>query len=219
MTSPDGTSTERVRAVVEGLVREHGLPSLNNKTDPFDELVFIVLSLMTTAPSYERVYARLKAELSDWELLRTIEHNELAAIIADAGLSDRKAAVLRGCAQQTHTEFGRVTLDPLREFSAAEAEEWLVALPGVGRKTAKCVVLFALGHDVLPVDTHVRRLATRLELLDEPATSDPHIALEAVVPPGLRRAFHVTAIAHGRAVCRARRPRCEACCIRSLCPQ
>jgi len=194
-------------------------PRLNNKDDPLDELFFILLSQMTTGPSYERVFDRLREAVSTWDDLANMSVFDLRAVIADAGLVNQKAPRFIEIARRLKRDFGTVTLAPLAAYSDDEAEGYLMSLPGVGRKTAKCVMMYAMGRAVLPVDTHVARVARRLGLIDERTpVGRLHSALEGVIAPELRYDFHVNAIAHGRVVCRAHFPKCSACQISSLCP-
>ena len=161
------------------LAREYGSPSHNNKNDPLDELVFIILSQMTTSPSFERVYSRLKASASRWEDVLDIPVRELKRTIKDAGLSNQKAPRLKAIFARLKRDFGSVSLDALRDMRDREAEDYLVSLPGVQRKTAKCVLMYSLGRLVLPVDTHVLRVARRLGLTTAISICDAaHSSLE-----------------------------------------
>ena len=126
----------------------------------------------------------------------------------------RIQAVLRRIAETR----GGVDLAFLDEMPLEEARAWLIALPGVGPKTAACVLLFACGRPALPVDTHVHRLARRLGLVPDRATAEQtQLALEALLPPEAYYAFHLNLIRHGREVCKAPRPLCERCPIRAWC--
>lgn len=216
--SPLGRERNRARHVARVLQERYGSPRLNNKDDPLDELVFIVLSQMTTGPSYERVFDRLKQALGTWDRLLYTGPSELKSLIADAGLSNQKAPRLVAIARRLHDDFGAVTLAPLASQSDEAAERYLTSLPGVGVKTAKCVMMYALSREVLPVDTHVERVSRRVGLLP-PGTSRQHVhsLLEGVVPPALRYSFHVNAVAHGREVCRARAPCCSDCALIGVC--
>ena len=196
----------------------YGSPLLNNKLDPLDELVFIMLSQMTTSPSYERVYDRLKCAIPRWQSLTEMSVSDIASLIADAGLSEQRANRLKVIAFRLGQDFGKVSLTKLVEFDDETALRYLESLPGVGLKTAKCVLMYSLGRQVLPVDTHTARVASRLELVPSGSHAAIDRELSAVVPPALRFDFHVNAVAHGRAVCRAVTPKCEECVLSSLCP-
>lgn len=216
---PRSELNRRSHEIVEILKVEYGSPRHGNPDNPLDDLVFILLSTMTTEPSYERVYRRLRESTGSWEVVSELDVDTLEALIHDAGLSRQKASRLLRILQRIRADFGVLSLDSLSMLRNSAIEDYLLSLPGVGLKTAKCVMMYAFGRDVLPVDTHVMRVARRLCLV---STSVPpskiHQALEAVIVPADRYGFHVNAVAHGRAVCQARWPRCQACCLRHVCP-
>ena len=192
--------------------------AVNNKIDPLDELVFIILSQMTTGPSYERVYDRLKAAMPHWRSLTETSVADLTSLIADAGFAGQRAVRLRQIADRLVDDFGEVSLTALSYSDDDAAQQYLTSLPGVGVKTAKCVMMYSLGRRVLPVDTHTARVAVRLGLVATGSAASLDRDLSVVIPPPLCFDFHVNAIAHGRAVCRAVRPRCDDCVLSSLCP-
>lgn len=209
-----------VEDVCRRLEERYKSPSHGNKADPLDELVYILLSQMTTAPSFGRVFERLRSAVGDWSDLLSMPEASLKGLIADAGLSGQRAARLTAIAHHLESDLGSVTLAPLARMSDADAEAYLVSLPGVGIKTAKCVLMYSLQRAVLPVDTHVARVSRRLGLLPQ-ATTAPiavHSCLEDVVPPHLRHSFHVNAIALGRDACRAPRAKCSGCVLSEVCP-
>ena len=213
------TLRRRAHRAVKLLAGAYGSPRHGNKRDPLDELVFIVLSQMTTAPSFGRVYDRLKAAPGGWADVARMPLRRLRSMIKDAGLSHQKAPRIKAILRKVATDFGKPSLRRLDLMEDTAAERYLTALPGVGLKTAKCVMMYSLGREVLPVDTHVWRVARRLGLISGAVPyGRVHDALEAVVAPGDRYAFHVNALSHGRAVCSALRPKCRACLLRSLCP-
>lgn len=214
-----GELTVRAKKVANTLHEVYGSPRHGNKDDPLDELVFIILSQMTTHHSFGRVYDRLKLLFPDWSDVRGLPVEQLAEVIKDAGLSNQKAPRIKAILERVFADFGKVSLAHLGRLSDAEAEQYLTSLPGVGTKTAKCVLMYSLDRAVLPVDTHVWRLSKRLGLVQgELSYSTVHEALENVVLPEDRYSFHVNAISHGRAVCLAKKPRCVGCPLMSICP-
>ncbi|WP_352752872.1 hypothetical protein [Mesorhizobium sp. M0518] len=173
---------------------------------------------MTTGPSYERVYNRLKAAVPNWSRLLKMDLTVLKALIGDAGLANQKAPRMVAIANQLARDFGEVTLEPLRRMTDRDAETFLTTLPGVGLKTAKCVLMYSLGRELLPVDTHVARVSRRLMLVGD-APSRLFVAnLEAAVPPDCRYDYHVNVLQHGRELCRPMRPKCPECPLWALCP-
>ena len=212
------TRRKRAKRSVELLKGRYRSPSLNNKDDPLDELIFIILSQMTTSPSYERIFDRLKAVMPDWRSLTETSVSDLALLIADAGLSGQRALRLKQIADRLVDDFGEVSLAEVAQSDDEAVQQYLTSLPGVGVKTAKCVMMYSLARQVLPVDTHTARIATRLGLVSTGSAATIDRDLSVVVPPALRFDFHVNAVAHGRAVCRAVRPRCHDCVLSSVCP-
>jgi endonuclease-3 len=106
----------------------------------------------------------------------------------------------------------------LRDMPMDAARAELESLPGVGPKTAACVLLFSCGLPALPVDTHVHRLAKRLGLIDERTSAEQaHRLLADAVAPEDVYDFHVRLIAHGRQVCHARDPQCGVCVLQEVC--
>jgi endonuclease-3 len=117
------------------------------------------------------------------------------------------------------TPAGEPTLDALPTMPIADARALLTALPGVGRKTAACVLLFSFGMRDVPVDTHVGRVGARLGLLPQRGTADAiHDAMLAITPPGAELELHVNLLRHGRRTCHARVPACDRCALRRMCP-
>ena len=211
------TRKKRAAVCVSRLKESYGSPFLNNKSDPLDELVFILLSQMTGSVSYERVYDRVKSAIPDWELLIEFPVSELENLITGAGLFRHRATRLKQIAKRLSKDFGKVSLDTLFDYDNEDAQDYLMSLPGIGVKSAKCVLMYSLDRQVLPVDTHTARVAYRLGLVssNEPLVVDKELSL--VVPPKLRFDFHVNAVAHGRAICKARVPKCNNCVLLSQC--
>ena len=206
-----------IRTICRRLERAYGNPRHGNKRDPLDELIYIILSTRTRDASYARTFHHLKQEYRHWDEALFRPKSHLTRLLAPGGLGRLKAKQILQILSLLTRYFGYATLAPLRQFADADAEEFLTALPGVGKKVAKCVMMYSLGRSVLPVDTHVHRVASRIgfDVKRRPDTSQDLI--EAAVPPSLRYSFHVNAIAHGRAVCLSRSPRCSVCCIAYHC--
>src|SRR5262249_23768648 len=151
---------------------------------------------------------RVKAAYPTWSELLELPLARFKRLIVDAGLSNQKAPRILAILNAITRDYGSPSLDSLHQLPDDEVERYLTSLPGVGVKTAKCVMMYSLGRAVLPVDPHVWRVATRLGLIPvglSPATS--HQALEANIAPRDRYSFHVNSISHGRGTCIPLRPR------------
>ena len=209
----------RIREIERRLKNAYSRPRHFNPADPLDDLIFLVLSRMTQEIKYVRTYSRLRRSFSTWNEVRDAPPDELEELIHEAGLAPTKVAQIQAILADIEAREGALSLYRLRSMADDEVEQYLTSLPGVARKTALCVMLYTLGREVLPVDTHVWRVAHRLGLAPAGGWSEGRgRALEAVVPRELRGSLHVTMIAHGREVCRARAPGCGSCALADLCP-
>ena len=214
------SGTDRlVREIEHRLRTAYGQPRHGNPSDPLDDLIFIVLSRMTQEIKYTRSYKRIRSALSTWDAVRDASPDELELLIHDAGLAPTKAANIHAILDEIQAREGTLTLHRLRSMADDDVERYLTSLPGVARKTALCVMLYSLGRRVLPVDTHVWRVAQRLRLVSPGNWSEARgRVLESRVPVDLRSSLHITMIAHGRHVCRAPVPSCRRCALLDLCP-
>jgi len=190
------------------------------RLDPLEELVVTVLSQNTSDVNRDRAYAALRQRFPTWESLAGGDPFELAGAIRPGGLANVKAPrLLAILAEIGEREGGSLDLTWMRRAPTERVRDYLTSLPGVGPKTAACVLAFSLGRAALPVDTHVFRVARRLGFLDQRTdAAQAHAVMEAAVPPQLRVRMHVGLIRLGRQICRAGRPRCEVCPLQELCP-
>lgn len=206
---------------IERALREmYGQPTHFNQSDPLDEVIFIILSTQTLEREYRRTFASLRAKYASWNEARLERASQIEKLIRIGGFAKIKTALIKKLLHRLHAERGAVSLGFLRQMSDAAAFEYLLTLPGMGPKTARCVVMYSLERAVFPVDTHVWRIAKRLGWAsggDRPTTRQME-ELERVIPPALRHSLHVTMVSHGRAFCRAI-PICGECPIRRLCPK
>lgn len=192
-----------IYAVCDVLDELYHSPNLGNKTDPLDELMFIVLAKKTAESSFVNCFDLLTDKYKSWEKVRKADENEVESLIKPGGLAKIKTKQVKRILNQIKEETkGSINLNFLIEYSDEDAEKYLLGLYGVGIKTAKCVLMYALNRKVLPVDTHTYRLAHELELVTETYMRNEkgklHLSLENLIPPDLRYKFHVNAVMHGR---------------------
>jgi endonuclease-3 len=206
-----------VRSICKVLTETYGSPRFGNPSNPLDDLIYIVLSNKTSPGSARSTYQRLRQRFRTWNEVLSAPIAALRAVLRPAGLSAVKSRQIRAALRSIKKQFGACDLRRLKELSATDAERYLVALPGVSEKVAKCVMIYALNLPVLPVDVHVHRIAGRLGWTTGKRADQCHAELEALVAPPLRHNFHVACIAHGRKICRPRNPLCHSCCIRRYC--
>ena len=205
-----------IRTVDRLLEKEYGLPKPWQE-DPLDSLIGTVLSQNTSDVNSNRAYDAMRDAFPAWEDVMLAPRRALEKALRPGGLARTKAAriqrTLRAIAKQ-----GPLNLDYLCGLSDAEAEGALLAFDGVGLKTARCVLLFALGRDVFPVDTHILRIFQRLGIIGEGmSATGAHAYLPPFIPKGRCLALHINVITHGRRVCHARTPECHRCVLSGLC--
>jgi endonuclease-3 len=242
-------SARRVRAIRDRLREVYGVPLAEPHGHPIAELILTVLSQSTNDRNRDVAYLRLRdrfrsgqprarhpasperaaPESSGWESVRDAPVDAIEDAIRPGGISKVKSARIKAILQSisdtpppasanVKSEAG-LSLDWLPSVSVPEARQYLCALPGVGRKTAACVLLFAFGMRDVPVDTHVARVGTRLGLFTPKMTSEQlHDTMVALTPPGQELELHLNLLRHGRRTCYAQRPDCAGCALRRMCP-
>ena len=214
----------RLREVARLLAALYGRPRLGNLDDPVDELVYIILSRKTRESAYQASFEALKRRFPSWDTLLRARPRTVERLIRLGGLGEKKTRSLFGALGQLREAFGSCTLEPARDWDDERLEQFLCGLPEISRKSAYCIMMYALGRSVFPVDTHVGRILARLnpyrELgldLDGLDHKQKQAVLADLIPPNLRYSLHVTLIAHGREICAGQRPRCGQCEIRKFC--
>ena len=221
-TPPITADAGRVRRLIAGAERalrvRYGTPTLGNKRNVVSELVYIILSARTANSGYVRAYRALRKLFGSWERVRDARATEVQHLLKPAGLSRIKTAQIQGALRRISHDFGTLSGRPLRRLPDGALEGYLAGLPGVGLKTARCVMMYAADRRVFPVDTHCITLFCKLGLLrSRPRMEEAQDLLQPLVPPAIRKSLHVAAVAHGQQTCVPNYPKCERCPIRHLC--
>jgi endonuclease III len=208
----------RLRRITDRLANEYGRPALRPQGAPVDELVLTVLSQNTNDRNRDVAYFRLRERFPSWDAVAEAPVEEVEDAIRPGGLAPTKSVRIK----QILEAIGEDDLLWLADAPLDEARAYLCALPGVGRKTAACVLLFSFGRPDVPVDTHVYRVGGRLGLWPQKAPLvAAHDELARLVGDDGEFAYeaHVLLIRHGRRTCVARAPRCAECPLRRMCPE
>lgn len=201
---------ERARQIVERLGEAY--PSAATELDfasPLELLVAVLLSAQCTDKRVNEVTPALFRRYPSAEAFATTELPELEAAIRTCGLFRTKAKAIRAACREIVARGGEVPT----------SREGLARLPGIGNKSAGVIAMHLSEERALPVDTHVARLAHRLDLSREETPDRIERDLRALLPPELWKAAHHRLIWHGRRICTARAPACPACPVSELCPK
>ena len=193
-----------------------------NRKNPLEELLFILCSIQTNEDLYRDTFTALRRAYPTFEALADTPEAEIADAIANGGLSKQKAHKIRHILNEIIERFGKPTLAPLQRMTNEEREQFLTSLMGVGKKTARCVMMYSLGSQVFPVDLHCWRICLRLGWV---RTTRPNKScspkdmdrLQSKIPPELRFSLHVNMVSLGREICSTQVAKCSICPIRKYC--
>jgi len=208
-----------IEQTIDLLAGEYGARNCEPTNRPLDVLVETILSQNTSDTNSGRAFSSLRSAFPTWEAVSKAPVDYIADSIRVGGLNQIKAKRIKQVLAEIERLRSSLELDFLDKLPLDEARDWLRQLPGVGDKTANCVLLFSMCKPALPVDTHIFRVSKRLGFIDSRASVEKaHTLLEALVPPGKAYQFHVLMIEHGRRICKAQRPRCKECVLGGICP-
>lgn len=194
---------------------------LENKLDPLDEAIYIVLSFQTDLARFKKTWSRLRSAYPSWEAVERAPASALSQVLREGGLHRQKARTIRRLLARVREIAGELSLELLRTMNDAEAERLLMQLPGLSWKGARCVLLYSLGRDAFPVDGNTFRILKRTGVLPRGAVYRRrmlHDALQEAVPEARRRPLHVNLVVHGQRTCMPRNPQCPRCPLLAGCP-
>jgi endonuclease-3 len=222
-------SSARVARIRDRLRELYGIPRMGPHGRPLDELILTVLSQSTNDRNRDVAFLRLRERFAapagpiDYAAVLAAPVTEVEQAIRPGGISRVKSAriqaILAMISSSARDPENPLSLDWMREAPLSESRDYLCALPGVGRKTAACVLLFSYGLPEVPVDTHVSRVGMRLGLFRPGASFDElHDQMLSLTPAGQELEFHVNLLRHGRRTCHARTPACGECALARMCP-
>lgn len=208
-----------VLAVVDALAGEYGPLPFKRRHDPVSELITTVLSHSTTDANQFRAFDNLRERYPTWDEVRAAPVEDVIDTVRVAGLGNQKGPRIQAILDILAEEPRSADLEWLGDVPLDEAMAYLTSLPGVGPKTAGCVMCFCFDAPIVPADTHVHRIALRTHIVPPRSTAArAQERLSAWVPPDATYATHMHMIRHGRTVCLARTPRCPECALLELCP-
>ena len=211
-------SSPKIEKIYQLLLSAYGHPPQRERREPLAELIATILSQNTSDLNSHRAFRNLLQKFPTWEEVREAPQEEIAEAIKVGGLSQRKAQRIKALLEEIHLQEGKSDLSFLAKMEPAQVQRYLLRFKGVGPKTAACVLLFSLGQPSMPVDTHIFRVSKRLGLIPQISNvAQAQTILEAITPPQLIYPLHLSLIAHGRRICKARQPLCAGCILRTEC--
>lgn len=209
---------ERLAVVSRLLLERYGLPRLGNFRDPVKEIFYILLSAKTTDAQYRLTHNRLWKAFPSLTLLANAKLSAIRSRILSGGLASKRARQIRATARRLITVAGKNPSKYLRSLEVEEAFDFIRSLPGMGPKSALCVIMYSLDADAFPVDVNVQRIAERLGVIPKGIKHyRAQQMLAALVPDGFCRELHIGMVVHGRTICLPRQPKCNKCPIKGFC--
>lgn len=217
-----GPNNQVVYQVAETLKESYKDFAHHNKKNPLNELIFILCTVKTTHRNYTAIYRALKQKIPTFTMLHATSVEAVAEVIKEGGLSNQRAQAIKEILEIITSRFGKPTLAPLRKMDDSDCEEFLMTLPRVGKKVARCVMLYSLGRKVFPVDTHCWRICQRLGWIDitrrgKACTERDMDLIQDQIPSEIRFSLHVNMVSLGREICTAIKANCAACPIHMYC--
>ena len=200
--------------------KHYGLPRLSNKKNPLDELIFILLTLRTHETNYSSTYKNIRNRFYPWSKLINAKTTDISKSITSGGLGKQKAQRLKQTINIISNDCGKVSLNFLKKLDTKKCESYLTLLPGVGIKTARCILLYSLNRPVFPVDINTMRILKRLGIIDKTLDykrDKAHNIIQSMIPHRLRYQLHVGLVVHGRKYCLPKNPKCKDCFVVNYC--
>lgn len=202
----------------------YGTPDLGNVADPLEELIFLTITQRTKIKTAIQVFRNLKEQFSGRDSILQASDADLRRILSVGGRGNFRIRAVRELLNAVKDKTGALSLNNLRRMNETEAFEFLLSLPWVGEKIARCVMLYSLGFNTFPADVNAIRIFRRTEIFTPVIGSLEGIEhrkaqskIAPWVPAEIARTLHVNMVVHGQEVCRERNPRCERCEIRKFC--
>ena len=200
------------------LEKRYGIPKKERRVDPLDTLIQTILSQNTNDRNRDTAYQRLKNRFPNWEDVLSAKAREVISAIQPGGLAEQKARRIRELLHWIKRHEGNMNLSFLREMSSEEIKKTIGHLKGIGPKTINCLLLFGLGREAFPVDTHVLRVGKRLGFIPEEIDAEKaHGWMAPLVPKGKSMSLHLNLIHFGRSICKANNPQCSNCFLTEEC--
>ena len=184
---------------------------------PIDMLIATILSQNTNDQNSYKAYQNLRKKYPNWEEAIKARRTSVEKEIKIAGLGFQKSAAIKNLLKELKSKIGNFELEELNNLNDLESIEYLSSFKGIGVKTASCVLLFALGKNICPVDTHVHRTLNRIGIVDTKTPDKTFFEINQKFPPKIAHSFHTNLIRLGREICTPSGFTCSSCPVEKIC--
>jgi endonuclease-3 len=208
----------KIKEILHLLEKRYGIPQRKKRVDPLEILIQTILSQNTNDRNRDQAYQGLKTRFPHWEDLLKARTKAVIQAIRPGGLAEQKARRIRQILRWIKKREGKLSLLFLKKMGSEEIKRTMGSLKGIGPKTVHCLLLFGMGREAFPVDTHVLRVGKRLGFIPERIEAEKaHQWMVPLVPKGKSLSLHLNLIRFGREICRAKNPQCDSCFLRKEC--
>jgi endonuclease-3 len=208
----------KVRKILYPLEKRYGIPQRRRRVDPLDVLIQTILSQNTNDRNRDMAYQRLKSRFPHWEDLLRAKAGRVIQAIRPGGLAEQRAIRIKEILRWVKNHEGEMSLAFLKKMSSEEIKRTMGSLKGIGPKTVHCLLLFGMGREVFPVDTHVLRVGKRLGFIPNRMDAEKaHQWMVPLIPKRKSLSLHLNLIRFGREICRAKNPQCHICFLVGEC--
>lgn len=208
----------KVRKITLLLEKQYGVPRRKSLGNPLDILIETILSQNTHDQNRDKAYQRLKERFPRWEDALEGKIKSIVSAIRPGGLAEQKAKRIHEILHWIKKREGRLSLSFLKKMGSEEIRKTMGVQKGIGPKTLHCLLLFGLGREAFPVDTHILRIGKRLGFIPERMDAEKaHFWMIHLIPKEKSLSLHLNLIRLGRSVCKARNPECNKCFLSIEC--
>lgn len=209
---------EKVQKVTFQLEKQYGVPQRRGRADPLDILIETILSQNTNDQNRNQAYQRLKKQFPRWENVLAAKTKKIVSAIQPGGLAKQKAKRIHEILGWLKKKEGRLSLTFLKKMEDEEIKNTMGSLKGIGPKTLHCLLLFGLGREAFPVDTHILRVGKRLGFIPDKMNAEKaHLWMALLIPKKKFLSLHLNLIRFGRTICKAKNPQCDTCFLKDEC--
>jgi endonuclease III len=214
------TDDKKLRLVLRLLEKNLGIPrrkSADELPPPIDMLIATILSQNTNDSNSHRAFVSLKNLFPEYDYIIKAPRRSLESAIRSGGMARQKSERIRELLKTIKSAQGSLSLTYLNDMSDSEVLRELTSFKGVGLKTASCVLLFSMGREAFPVDTHIHRILNRIGIVRTKTPEQTFHSVGDFIPKGKAYSLHTNLIRFGRSICKAQQPLCGMCPLTKIC--